>query len=339
MSLYKAFFKILKKNRFSIILYFVITIGVLIMLSGIYSNKTAKKATLESYPIYIRDLDDSEYSRAVVEYLGSIHSVKDKELNEDQIKDLLYYEQIVSYIVIPKGFGDSFRTNGENRIHNEYDEAMPVGISISLQIENFLNSLRNYTELGDSVEEAKKKSMESLDITKYVSIHAGEAADNGSMKGAFNYIPYGLLSILITGIFPAVVAFNKGEKKNRIQVSSMASGKRNGWILGGAATFALIVLVVLVIVASVMGSGDGASTMPGASRGSGDSLASTGLLFSIAPFAFITIAGIALLGLFLADKALNLLYQFLFADFSLRIQFIDIINVPWRCSYQQRIYF
>ena len=35
MSLYKAFFKILKKNRFSIILYFVITIGVLIMLSGI----------------------------------------------------------------------------------------------------------------------------------------------------------------------------------------------------------------------------------------------------------------------------------------------------------------
>ena len=280
MSLYKAFFKILKKNRFAVILYLVITIGVLVMLSGIYSNNTAKKATLESYPIYIRDLDNSEYSKAVVEYLGSIHSVKENELNEDQIKDLLYYEQIVSYIVIPQGFGDSFRANGENKIHNEYDEAMPVGISISLQIENFLNSFRNYLALGDSVEEAKKKSMESLDITKYVSIHAGATRDNGQMKGAFNYIPYGILSILIMGIFPAVVAFNKGEKKNRIQVSSMAAGKRNGWILGGAATFALIVLVFLVIVASIMGSSDGVASMPGASYGSDASAAGNSLLFT-----------------------------------------------------------
>ncbi len=254
MSLYRAFFKIIKKNLVSILVYFGITVGILVLLGGIYSDNSGKKAELDSYNIYVEDHDDSEYSRAVVDYLKSIHKVEEKKLEDDQIRDLLYYEQIVSYIRIPEGFGDTFETTGENKIVNTYDDAMPVGISITLQIDNYLNAVRDYVETGESIDAAAKKVSGSLDITKYVSIHATQTRSNEKMKGAFIYIPFGILTIMFMALFPAVVAFNKGEKRNRITVSSMSAGKRNRWIFMGAVTFAFITLAGLVILASIMGS-------------------------------------------------------------------------------------
>ena len=121
MSLYKAFFKIIKKNLVGILVYFGLTIVILVMLGGIYSDSSSKKAELDSYNIYVEDYDNSEYSKAVVDYLKSIHKVEEKKLEDDQIKDLLYYEQIVSYIRIPEGFGKTFETTGENKIINTYD--------------------------------------------------------------------------------------------------------------------------------------------------------------------------------------------------------------------------
>ena len=277
MSLYKAFFKIIKKNWFSVLIYFVITIGVIMLLNGVYADNESKKAKLDKYNIYVEDEDGSDYSKAVVDFLNEFHNVKETQLSQDQIKDLLFYEQIVSYIRIPKGFGDTFIETGENQIVNTYDDSMPVGIYISLQLDNYLNSIRSYVEQGDSIEEASKKAEESLDITKYVSIDAPDKQKNGTMKGNFNYLPYGILCVLIMGVFPAVVAFNQGEKKNRMQVSSMAPGKRSCWIFAGAATFSLMIFAVLVVVASALGSNTG--SMPGDVSG-GTTTESSSILFT-----------------------------------------------------------
>ena len=269
MSLYKAFFKIIKKNLLGIVIYFGITLGVLMLLNGVYADNESKKAALDKYNIYVENLDNSEYADAVVDFLKRMHNVKEEKLTEEQVKDLLYYQQVVAYVKIPEGFGDTFEKTGENRIVNMYDDSIPVGLYITLQLDNYLNSLRGYTDQGLSIADGSGKAMDSLDITNYVSIHAKEKQKNGTLKGNFNYLPYGILCVMITGVFPAVVAFNKGEKKNRIQVSSMAPGKRNMWILGGGATFAMILMVVMVIVASLMGSGGAA--VPG---NAGDSAAS-----------------------------------------------------------------
>lgn len=266
MSLYKAFFKIIKRNWVSILVYFGITLGIIGLLSGIYKEKADKKAVLDSYPIYIEDLDRSEASKALVAYLSKIHKVSSEKMTEDAIRDNLYYEQIVSSIRIPKGFGDTFLTTGENQIVNTYDDSMPVGISISLQIDNYLQSLRSYVLEGDSISDAAAKATESLDIAKYVSIRPSEGTSNGGLRAAFNYIPFGILSVLITGIFPVIAGFNRGEKKNRIQVSAMAPGKRTGWILSAAATFAAAVLLIFIVTATITG-GSGAS--PGNTPGSG----------------------------------------------------------------------
>ena len=245
MSLYKAFFKIVKKNLLSILIYSGITVGVILLLSGLYRKKQDEKAILDSYNIYVDDMDQTETSKALVKYLGKIHSISSEKMSDEVIRDNMYYEQIICYIRIPQGFEKTFLSTGENKVENTYDDSMPVGISVSLQMDNFLNSLRGY-----------------------VSIQKSEKLGNGGMKGAFNYMPFGLLSILITGIFPVVAKFNEGEKKNRMQVSSMSPGKRTLWVMIGAATFAVLILAAMVLFSSVMGTTDvGSSTVPGAASG------------------------------------------------------------------------
>lgn len=256
MSLYKAFFKIAKKNKLGILIYFGITVFIIVLLGGIYANKKDKKAVLDSYKIYVLDEDETELSKELTAYLGSIHQISEETLSEEQIMDSIFYEELVAYIRIPKGFQDTFLSTGENQVKNTYDDSMPVGLTISLQMNNFLNSVRDYLEQGVSIAEAAKKTNQSLDITKYVSILETEGVENGKLRGAFTYIPFGILSILITGIFPVVAGFNKGEKRNRIQVSSMPAGKRSFWIFAGAVTFSLIILVGLVAFVSVMGEHD-----------------------------------------------------------------------------------
>ena len=256
MSLYKAFFKILRSNWVSILIYVGITVGIIVLLSGIYKKKQDQKAVLDSYDIYVSDEDGSEVSKALVNYLSKIHKVSKEKMSDEVITDNMYYEQIVSWIRIPAGFGETFLRTGENKVVNTYDDSMPVGMSITLQAENYLESLRGYILQGDSVSVAAEKSEKALDIANYVSIRPGGAEGNGGLKGAFTYIPFGILSILIAGIFPVIAGFNQGEKKNRIQVSSMTPGRRMKWILLAAATFAVAVMAVLVVIASLMGSSD-----------------------------------------------------------------------------------
>ena len=55
MSLYKAFFKMAKKNKLGILIYFGITVFIIVLLGGIYANKKDKKAVLDSYKIYVID--------------------------------------------------------------------------------------------------------------------------------------------------------------------------------------------------------------------------------------------------------------------------------------------
>ena len=75
MSLYKAFFKILRSNWVSILIYVGITVGIIVLLSGIYKKKQDQKAVLDSYDIYVSDEDGSEVSKALVNYLSKIHKV------------------------------------------------------------------------------------------------------------------------------------------------------------------------------------------------------------------------------------------------------------------------
>ncbi len=257
MQVYKSFFKVLRHYKVSIIIYTAITLAMLIAL--VMSNSSdSKEVTLSRYPIVVVDNDHSEISEALYAYLDSAHNVEKKELTEDQIKDLMYYWHIAEYIEIPEGFGENFKELVENKNEVEagsllkcvYDEALPRGIFINMQMNEYLNGIRGYMSSGFSIKEADERTRASLDSTQYVEMLQKEVQPAKKSYTAFLFLPYGILSIIFTQLIPVIISFNDKEKRNRTAISATSMVKRNVALVAGTITIAMIVIVLLIAVAT-----------------------------------------------------------------------------------------
>ena len=265
MLVYKTFFKVMKKYKVSLTMYSIIIIAMLIFTAKMYASNSKEVAVEDKqYTLLVVDNDQSDISKEFVEYLGTKHTLKEGSFSDDQIKDLLYYENISEYIVIPEGFGDEFKKAVNSKTTNEtdefftdnllqatYDEALPRGIFINMQINQYLNAVRDYMASGMSLKEASEKTTDALDTSKFVEIQKKEIVSSESIYTSFQFLPFGIISIIFSGVLPAIMSFNETEKKNRTIVSSHKMTSRNFALVLGSATLAFLVTTVLVAIVSI----------------------------------------------------------------------------------------
>ena len=261
MHIYKTFFKVMFQHKVSLIMYFLIMVLMLIALTQGQMNQSMGNFSSSEFPILVVDKDHSEISEALVTYLGEVHNLKEGTYTDDQIKSMLYYTSIAEYIVIPKGFGDSFDklTNSGKKDNNEfmnlldatYDDARPRGLFINMQINEFLNGVADYISLGEPLSEAVKKSESSIDVDRFVSVQEKETDSSEKIYTSFTFLPYGIISIIFSGALAAIISFNEKEKKNRTIISAVKMTNRNVALVFGTLTIAILVTTLLIGVTSL----------------------------------------------------------------------------------------
>ena len=273
MQVYKTFFKVLRKYKMSLIMYSAIMI-FMIWIFASESSSGSNDIVQKKYSLLVVDEDNSEISKEFVSYLGKKHTLDEGDYTDDQIKDMLFYENISEYIVIPKGFGETINSvidskkNGktvseddfENLLKGTYDDGMPRGIFINMQINQYLNAVTDYMASGENLEDASKRADEALDISEFTTFQEEETDDNAVKYTSFLVLPYGILSIIFSGVIPVIIAFNEKEKKNRTAVSSIKLTTSNISLILGAATVAFAVATVFIIVITLKNGGGFAFT-------------------------------------------------------------------------------
>ncbi len=273
MQVYKTFFKVLRKYKISLIMYSAIMI-FMIWIFASESSSGSNDIVQKKYSLLVVDEDNSEISKEFVSYLGKKHTLDEGDYTDDQIKDMLFYENISEYIVIPKGFGETINSvieskkNGkaiseedfENLLKGTYDDGMPRGIFINMQINQYLNAVTDYMASGENLTDASKRADEALDISEFTTFQEEETDDNAVKYTSFLVLPYGILSIIFSGVIPVIIAFNEKEKKNRTAVSSIKLTTRNISLILGAATVAFAVATIFIIVITLKNGGDFAFT-------------------------------------------------------------------------------
>ena len=273
MQVYKTFFKVLRKYKISLIMYSAIMI-FMIWIFASESSSGSNDIVQKKYSLLVVDEDNSEISKEFVSYLGKKHTLDEGDYTDDQIKDMLFYENISEYIVIPKGFGETIdsvvkaKKNGKTVSEEElasllqatYDDGMPRGIFINMQINQYLNAVTDYMASGENLTDASKRADEALDISEFTTFQEEETDDNAVKYTSFLVLPYGILSIIFSGVIPVIIAFNEKEKKNRTAVSSIKLTTRNISLILGAATVAFAVATIFIIVITLKNGGDFAFT-------------------------------------------------------------------------------
>ena len=266
MHIYKTFFKVMKQYKMSLFMYSAIIIFMLVALANVYEPDTSAAVVQSKYTLLIEDKDKSQVSEEFVKYMGSRHTLKKGDFSDDQIKDLLYYQEISEYIVIPQGFGDKLTELSKSGAASEagmadkllditYDEALPRGSFINMQIDQYLNAITNYMSQGMSLDDASEKAADAMDITKYTEIQKKDISENEPVYARFLFLPFGILTIIFSGVIPVIMAFNEKEKKNRTIISSKKLTSRNLSLALASATLSIAVTCILIALAGYKDTG------------------------------------------------------------------------------------
>lgn len=229
MTVFKAFFKVLRKYKMSLIMYLVISLGIIYILSSFNTKGNASYYRVRQ-GIAVRDNDNSEISKGLIEYLSTINEIKNaEELTDEQITDMIYYTMISNSLIIPEGFGEAI-LNGEDasmlKIESTKNAGARMGYSVETEIDSYLNLLSGYLEGGFDMAEAEKLTMEALADNSSVNVIAEVKVEDDKLFTMFQMLPYGILTMLFSAVLPVILRFGTMLLKKRSDISSTPAYKR-----------------------------------------------------------------------------------------------------------------
>ncbi|MCI5620772.1 MAG: ABC transporter permease [Lachnospiraceae bacterium] len=253
MQAFKSFFKIAKKKAPSLTVYAIIYLILIVVMSNV-SMDDATNFQMSSLNVAVIDEDHSTASEALVEYLGSIHTVEEfSDANEEQIQDNLYYGMISYALIIPEGFEEKLLAGEtENLLQEGMSHQSADGYYIDQQVNAYLTACSLYLNGGFELKDALDKTSDSIQDLPEVTVVADEASDSQEVSSAsyyFQYLAYFLLTILLMGMTSVLIVFRQEDRERRINCSSQPMLVRNIQISLAAIVYSISMWILFLLVA------------------------------------------------------------------------------------------
>ncbi len=251
MNTFKAFLKILSKNRFLVIMY----IAILVILNiSIMSSKEANNDFVSIKPdIYIENEDEEKgITKDLIRYLNDNCNVVKLKDNENAISDALFYRDVNYIIYIPKNYNNDFLAgkNPELKIktNGNYEASLA-----EMLLKKYIKVANAYNEYIEDENELITKINETLN--KQSEVKLTSKVDNRILNRAtvyYNFVSYSLLGSLIYIICIVLTSFKNPKVQKRIIISSTNYKKINRQLLTSNILFSLVVWAFFVVVSLVL---------------------------------------------------------------------------------------
>lgn len=254
MQVFKAYFKVLNEYKKPMIMYLVIF--AIVLFCFIIPNLAGKNEGYveQSCDFAVFDYDNSRSSKDFISYLSKNNELVEIAGDEKEIiQDELYYRNIVCALRIPKGFEEKLE-------HGDAKEMLEVvtipGTTASSvfesEIDGYLSAVTTYMDAGFSLEDAMEKAEKALDVEVNVSLPDESDAGLHSPRYYFyNYLAWVMICIMILGVCPILLTFNKNEIKNRVECSSYRFSDLNKELLLGVLITGLGICIILAILSVI----------------------------------------------------------------------------------------
>lgn len=256
MQVFKAFFKIAKSRFVGASLYFVIYAVITVLLTSTAEDTFTGYFQTSSLAISVTDEDNSDASKALVNYLASIHEVTDLGDDAETLLDQMYYRTVDYALTIPAGFEENLLAG--NPKEQLVSTAIPGSNSsyyVDQQISQYLTTLDLYLSGGYSLDTAiaaTDDAVLSVPEAEIISFVEEEKTNNNSIFYFFQYMPYVFITILFSGLAPILVTLNSREMKARTVCSSLTPHRRMAEMSAGCVLYSLGVWMLFMLLGTVM---------------------------------------------------------------------------------------
>lgn len=257
MTVFKAFLKVLNKNKVMVILYTVILIGISSANFSMGDNTTTFEASKPN--IVIVSKDDSKITENFINYLDKNCTIKDIEQNKESLEDALFYRQVNYIIYIPANFGQNFLKGQNPEIEVKATGDYQSSYS-QLLVDKYFKIAKSYRDTYPAQldEEAYIKKLnaninETLDTVSKILIT--KKIDTDALRNVtiyYNFASYSLLAGCVLVICLITSSFREEKVRRRITISSMSYKKHNIILICANSLFALCMWAVYVAVSFVL---------------------------------------------------------------------------------------
>ena len=210
MQVFNLFFKIAKTKWLATLVFLGIFLLILNFtnIGGGSTSFTTSKMALTVY-----DHDKTEASKKLCEYLAKDNEIVDVEDDKDKLIDALYITSTNYVITINEGYADRL-AKGETEglfstryLHDSYTNKLADST-----LDTYVSTVKAYMAGGMEFDKALDSAQEALSVKTEVNFETF-SDNNANTKAAsfFNYLPYALLSIIVSVLCPVIVAMNKKE--------------------------------------------------------------------------------------------------------------------------------
>ena len=256
MQLFKSFLKIAWKHLPSISIYFAIYAVITFALGTTSQNNIESNFKSKSLSLCILDEDNTVVSNALRDYLGSLHTLEDIPNDPEVLQDHLYYRDIDYVLTIPSGFeADVAKGNTTDLVTGVSVPGSSAGRFVERQVSQYIRTLQIYMAGGYTPEAAIQEANNALEKEVPVQNLQFHPSDNSVKKEIFyfyRYLPYIFIVLLVCGLAPILVIFNKKNIRERITCSSLSLTGRNLQLGLGCVCYSMLLWVsfmVLVFIA------------------------------------------------------------------------------------------
>lgn len=255
MKAFKLFFKIMRANLATVLMY----LGIFIMIFNISLQAIGpaedSELKLMDVKMTLFDQDQSQVSKAFTTYLSNNAQIIALDDNEESINDALFDGKTHYVVWIPKGFGDQMLDPESDNATLHVQKSIYAHLSLTAQqlIEGYNKNFQIYKmAYGGTIPAAHLESaLQSIeaDMRSDVQTHAQQTKTQNNLS----YIAVGLssmcyviIALLSSTIGNTMVTMEEPEVKKRDLVGGMSEQKRALQIFLATLAFGVVVWIVLI---------------------------------------------------------------------------------------------
>ena len=231
MQVFKLFFRIARSKIGIAALYLIVFTAICFPL--VYSSQEQTSFKENSLSLYIRDDDQTEASKSLIEQLAKKNTIVEMSDDRQAILDAMYYGLVDYSLVIQKGYeemlGDLSGEESDSamfesyHMHDSYSVAM-----MDLFFSDYVRNVRMNLAVGKSLPEAIRTTEEEMAKEIPVEIVADpEKAikdENFTENFAvfFRMMAYVLFAVITNVLCPILLKLNEGDQRKRIECSRVS---------------------------------------------------------------------------------------------------------------------
>lgn len=248
MIVFKTFLKVLNKCKFIIILY-----TILLLFFGVFNmqnNENSTSFVADKPDILVINHDQEEgITKSLVQYLKKNSYVKEDILIEEQnMKDALFYREVNYIIEIPQDYRENFLKGEEPNIQVKSTGDYEASLAEML-LTKYLKVATSYQKEIHSEERLIQKIEETLE--KETEVEMTSKLDTDHLSKAtfyYNFANYSILAGCVYVICLLLATFQEEKIRKRTMISCMKEGDYQMKLLLSNGIFAFVLWALYVIL-------------------------------------------------------------------------------------------